>query len=65
MTEKQKEIVEKTIIFLKKEDVRNTFGWGKNAVDKLFASKDFPSIRIGKYAEVEVGALKEFLNNKK
>lgn len=66
MTKFQLQIATKEIILLDKEDVKILTGWGENTINKLFANnKAFPAIRIGKKYQVELGALKEYLKNRR
>ena len=59
---KEKEIHEK-LILLTIEDVAYLTGWSKEVVRKMFAyDEDFPAIKKGKQYQVELGALKMYLN---
>lgn len=66
MTDKQKELVSKELILLNINDVVEVTGWCKQVVRNTFADdKDFPAIKKGKEYQVELGAFKEYLNNRR
>lgn len=66
MIDKQKEIVSKELILLNIDDVAEVTGWCKQVVRNTFAyDKDFPAIKKGKEYQVELGAFKEYLNNRR
>lgn len=66
MTKEQKEIVSKELILLNIDDVVEITGWCKQVVRNTFAyDKDFPAIKKGKEYQVELGALKDFLNKRR
>lgn len=66
MTKEQKEIVKKEIILLDKEDVMELTGWCENVVDRTFAHDvEFPAIKKGKKCQVELGAFKKYLSQRR
>ena len=62
-----KEKIEKEeIILLEKKDVKELTGWGTNVIDRLFAyDKEFPAIKIGKKYQIELTALKAYLQTRR
>ena len=62
-----KENIEKEeIILLEKKDVKELTGWGTNVIDRLFAyDKGFPAIKIGKKYQIELTALKAYLQTRR
>ena len=62
-----KENIEKEeIILLEKKDVKELTGWGTNVIDRLFAyDKEFPAIKIGKKYQIELTALKAYLQTRR
>ncbi len=65
-TKEQKEIVNKELILLDMQDVMEITGWSDNVVRRLFAYNEaFPSLKIGKRYQVELGAFKEFLSKRR
>lgn len=66
MTKIQKQIIKEMVIMLDKKDIKELTGWGQNTIDKLFAyDKDFPAIKIGKQYQVELSALKQYLQTRR
>lgn len=62
-----KENIEKEeIILLEKKDVKELTGWGTNVIDRLFDyDKEFPAIKIGKKYQIELTALKAYLQTRR
>ena len=66
MLKEQREIMLKEIILLEKKDVKELTGWGTNVIDRLFAyDKEFPAIKIGKKYQIELTALKAYLQTRR
>lgn len=62
MTNEQKEIANKEIILLTIQDVMDLTGWGENITRNMFAhDEDFPAIKKGKYWQVTLKGLEEYL----
>lgn len=65
MTKIQEQIIEKKIILLTIQDVIKITGWSEQTTRRLFThDEQFPTIKIGKSYQVEVEALKEYLQKK-
>ena len=63
---KQMQIVLKEITLLDKKAVESITGWGENTVNYIFAKDmEFPAIKIGKKYQVEVSALKQYLQKRR
>lgn len=66
MAKLQKEIVERELILLDKEEIIRITGWSSGVVNRLFAhDKDFPAIKIGKKCQVELSAFKKYLGTRR
>ena len=66
MNKSQKQIIKEMVIMLDKKDIKELTGWGQNTIDKLFAyDKDFLAIKIGKQYQVELSALKQYLQTRR
>lgn len=66
MTKQQKEIAEKQIVMLDMRDVMEITGWCEQVVRNIFAyDKNFPAIKKGKKYQVELGALKSYLSQRR
>lgn len=66
MTNEQREIITKELIFLDMNDVMELTGWCENVVRKMFAyDKEFPAIKKGKKYQVELTSFKEYLSKRR
>lgn len=66
MTDKQREIIDKKLILLDIEDVVEITGWCTEVVRNTFANDgDFPAIKKGKKYQVELEALKKYLEQRR
>lgn len=66
MTNEQREIITKELIFLDMNDVMELTGWCENVVRKMFAyDKEFPAIKKGKKYQVELTSFKEYLRKRR
>lgn len=66
MNKEQKKIVQNTITLLDKKTVESITGWGENTVNYIFAKDmEFPAIKIGKKYQVELSALKQYLQKRR
>lgn len=66
MTKEQRTIVQNQLIILDMKDVQELTGWCENVVRNTFAyDEHFPAIKKGKKYQVELGAFKEYLSQRR
>lgn len=66
MTKEQKTIVQKELIMLDMKDVQELTGWCEGVVRNTFAyDEHFPAIKKGKKYQVELGAFKKYLTERR
>ena len=66
MTKEQKNIVEKELILLDINDVKEITGWCDCVVKKTFAYDEaFPAIKKGKKYQVELNSLKTYFQQRR